>query len=90
MRKDPRDINPPEANSSYIEEAKFAKKLAHRLNAAALKNEFSHLILVADPQTLGQIRPRLHQEASKRMVGELAKTFTNSPLADIEQALKAE
>ncbi len=86
----PSGHQPPETSGSYIDEATFAKQLAHRLNAAALKNEFSHLILVADPQTLGQIRPQLHQEATKRMVGELAKTFTNSPLADIEQALKAD
>ncbi len=85
----PSGRQPPETAGSYIDEATFAKQLAHRLNAAALKSEFSHLILVADPQTLGQIRPQLHQEATKRMVGELAKTFTNSPLADIERALKA-
>lgn len=86
----PSGHQPPETTGSYIDEATFAKQLAHRLNAAALKNEFSHLILVADPQTLGQIRPQLHQEATRRMVGELAKTFTNAPLDDIERALKAD
>lgn len=86
----PSGRQPPETAGSYINEATFAKQLANRLNAAALKNEFSHLILVADPQTLGQIRPQLHQETTHRMVGELAKTFTNSPLADIERALKAD
>lgn len=85
----PSGRQPPETAGSYIDEATFAKELAHRLNAAALKNEFSHLVLVADPQTLGQIRPQLHQEATKRLVGELTKTLTNSPLADIEQSLKA-
>lgn len=86
----PSGRQPPETAGSYIDEATFAKQLAHRLNAAALKDEYSHLILVADPQTLGQIRPQLHQEATRRMVGELAKTLTNSPLSDIERALKAD
>lgn len=85
----PSGRQPPEKTGSYIDEATFAKEIAHRLNAAALKDEFSHLILVADPQTLGQIRPQLHQEATRRLLGELAKTLTNSPLVDIERALKA-
>ncbi|MDQ6645740.1 MAG: host attachment family protein [Pseudomonadota bacterium] len=85
----PAGHQPPETSGSYMDEATFAKQLAHLLNAAALKDEFSHLVLIADPQTLGQIRPQLHQETTRRMVGELAKTFTNSPLSDIERALKA-
>ena len=47
----------------------------------------AHLVLVADPQTLGQMRPQLHKETLQRMHGELAKTFTNSPVHDIERAL---
>ena len=86
----PSGHQPPETAGSYIDEATFAKQLAHRLNAAALKDEFEHLVLIADPQTLGQIRPQLHQEATRRMVGELAKTLTNSPLSDIERALNAD
>ncbi len=86
----PSGHQPPETSGSFIDEATFAKQLANRLNAAALKDEFSHLVLVADPQTLGQIRPQLHHEATKRMVCELAKTLTNSPLADIERSLKAD
>lgn len=85
----PSGRQPPETTGSYIDEATFAKELANRLNAAALKEEFSHLVLVADPQTLGQLRPQLHQETTKRLVGELAKTLTNSPLADIERALSS-
>lgn len=85
----PSGRQPPETAGSYIDEATFAKELANRLNAAALKEEFAHLFLVADPQTLGQLRPQLHQETTKRLVGELAKTLTNSPLADIEKALSS-
>lgn len=68
-------------------EAVFAKQLAHRLNADVLKHRYAHVVLVADPQTLGQIRPQLHKETQQRMVGELAKTLTHATLADIERAL---
>ena len=78
---------PAESTGRQIDEATFAKQLALRLNAGALKDEFAHLVLIADPQTLGQMRPLLHKETLQRMVGEIAKTLTNSPLEDIERAL---
>jgi protein required for attachment to host cells len=85
----PSGQRPPEETPAQIDEATFAKQLAHRLNAAALKQEFEHLFLIADPTTLGEIRPQLHIETSKRITGELAKTLTNSTLEDIEKILKA-
>lgn len=84
----PAGRQPPETRGSHQDEATFAKQLALQLNDAALKNEFGHLVLMADPQTLGQIRPLLHDQTLQRMVGEVAKTFTNSPVADIERALQ--
>lgn len=86
----PSGQRPPEATPEQTEEATFAKQLAHRLNAAALKQKFEHLFLIADPKTLGEMRPQLHTETSKRLSGELAKTLTNSPLADIEKILQAQ
>ena len=47
------------------------------------------LILIADPQTLGQIRPHLHKEVTQRITGELHKTLTNAPIAEIEKILTA-
>lgn len=85
----PAGRQPPERSSTEIDEATFAKQLAKRLNAAALKSEFSHLVLVADPQTLGQMRPLLHEATTKRMVEELNKTLFHLPLEEIERALKA-
>ncbi len=85
----PSGHRPPEASPEQTDEATFAKQLAHRLNAAALKQEYEHLFLVADPATLGEIRPQLHAETSRRITGELAKTLTNSTLEDIEKILVA-
>ena len=83
----PSGVAPPEQTGQQTDEATFAKQLAHRLNHGALTNAYEHLVLVADPQTLGQMRPQLHKETLQRLHGELAKTLTNSPLADIERAL---
>jgi len=69
-------------------EAAFSRELAMRINAAALKNEFEHFVLIADPHSLGRMRPLLHKETLSRMVGELSKTLTNSPIEDIERALR--
>lgn len=79
---------PPESSGQQIDEATFAKQLALRLNDGALKDQYAHLVLIADPQTLGQMRPLLHKETRQRMLGEIAKTLTNSPLEDIERELR--
>lgn len=78
---------PAESTGQQIDEATFAKQLAIGINDGAVKQRYEHLVLVADPQTLGRVRPLLHKEAEQRMVGELAKTLTNAPLEDIERAL---
>ena len=78
---------PGESTGAQIDEATFAKQLANGLNEGALKNRFAHLVLIADPQTLGRVRPLLHKETTQRLVGDLAKDFTNAPLETIERAL---
>jgi protein required for attachment to host cells len=83
----PSGSQPNELRGNDAEEALFAKQLARRLNDDALKNRYAHVVLVADPQTLGQMRPLLHKETQQRLLRELPKTLTNAPIGDIEQAL---
>lgn len=87
LNEGPAGHRPSESSEHATEEAIFAKQLAHRINAAALKNEYEHLVLMADPHTLGEMRPQLHKETVRRIVTEIAKTFTNAPVEDIRQAL---
>ena len=68
-------------------EAAFVKVLADRINRSALRNDFDHIVLVADPSTLGEIRKQLHKEVAGRMIAEVAKDWTNTPLEQIEKAL---
>ena len=80
---------PGESSSRQIDEATFAKQLAQGLNDSALKQRYAHLVLVADPVTLGRVRPLLHKETTQRLVAETGKDLTNSRLDAIEQALAA-
>ena len=54
-----------------------------------MKNRYAHLVLIADPTTLGRIRPLLHKEVQARLLGDIAKDLTNAPLEDIQKALAA-
>ena len=83
----PAGAMPSEMSLSQLNEATFAKQLAAQLNEDALQNRYAHLVLVADPHTLGRIRPLLHKQAQQRLLKDLAKDLTNSPLPDIERAL---
>lgn len=78
---------PTETRGEEIDEATFAKQLAHWINERALANGFEHLVLMADPQTLGQIRPSLHKTVGDKLVGEIDKNMSNAPLEDIVRAL---
>lgn len=78
--------SPPE-RSKHGTEATFEKQLANELNRRAQSGEFVALVLIADPQTLSQIRPSLHQDVRSRLVWEIAETLTKASIADIEAAL---
>ena len=83
----PSGKRPHESTSQETDEATFAKQLAKDLYRRAHQGDFEALVLIADPQTLGQIRPILHKEVQSRLVGEHAKTLTKASIADIEKTL---
>jgi protein required for attachment to host cells len=83
----PSGRRPPESSNHETDEATFAKQLANELYHRAHSGNFAALILVADPQTLGQIRPTLHKEVQNRLVSEFHKTLTKASIADIQKAL---
>lgn len=86
------DDGPSGKSASHLspkenDEATFSKQIAERLYKMAFRNDFSSLILVADPGTLGEIRPLLHREVIDKVILEQAKTLINSPVEDIERSL---
>ena len=85
----PSGKSPPERSPKESMEATFSKQIAERLYSHAHAGDFHTLVLVADPETLGEIRPLLHDEVISKIHLELDKTLINSPLADIERSIAA-
>ena len=83
----PSGKRPPESTRQENDEATFAKQLADELNRRALRGDFAALVLIADPQTLGQIRPLLHKEVQSRLVSEHGKTLRKASIEEIHKAL---
>ncbi|NNE56821.1 MAG: host attachment protein [Hellea sp.] len=92
---DPKDLNddgpanktPPEMSGREIDEATFSKQLAERLYQHAHSGDFDKLILAADPNTLGEIRPLLHQEVTQKIEREIDKTLTDLNAAELTEYL---
>ena len=80
---------PPESSQQETDEATFAKQLAKELYRRAHAGDFETMVLIADPQTLGQIRPSLHKEVRDKIVAEWSKTLTSASTADIEKVLSS-
>ena len=71
-----------------LEEDRFAADAADLLKRRALRNDFSSLIVVAPPKTLGELRKHYHKEVSDRLTGEIDKDFTGHPIDEIEAAVQ--
>ena len=83
----PAGHRPKDSSHQETNEATFAKQLANELYRKAHAGEYAALVLIADPHTLGQIRPSLHKEVQSRMVRELHKTLTKASIDDIVRSL---
>lgn len=69
---------------------RFADDLADRLYKMAQRGDFERIVLVAAPDTLGDLRPNLHKEVSEKVVGEVPKNLTGHPLHEIEKLVSRE
>lgn len=70
-------------------EKKFAASLAADLNAAAHDGRYEHLIVVAPPRILAELRQDLSGEAKACLRAEIDKDLTRHTIADIETILLA-
>lgn len=84
----PAGKRPPEQSLQDTDEATFAKQLSQALYQRLQSAPYKALVLMADPQTLGQIRPLLHGEVVGRTIAEIPKTLTNAPIAEIKGVLE--
>ncbi|MEP2100824.1 MAG: host attachment family protein [Parasphingorhabdus sp.] len=92
----PRNLSSEGPSGSYVtdsspketDEATFSKQLAHHLYSLANNGKFDNLVLAADPDSLGEMRPLLHKEVTDKIVLELPKTLVNSSIKDIERTIQ--
>ncbi|MEY4967203.1 MAG: hypothetical protein RL274_2786 [Pseudomonadota bacterium] len=61
----PSGVRPSEQSHHETDEATFAKQLAKDLCRRAHIGDLAALVLIADPQTLGQVGPLLHKEVQE-------------------------
>ena len=78
-----------ETDFHQLEEDRWAKHAAEDVNTRALANDFEALAIIAPPKTLGELRKKLHKEAARRVVCEIAKEMTGHTIADIEKLIVA-
>ena len=72
-----------------VGKVRFADQIAEQLYKMAHRGDFKEIVLIAPPLVLGELRKKLHQEVSNRIVGEIPKTLTNHAVFDIEKLLLA-
>ena len=78
-----------ETDFHQLAEDRFVADLADLLYKRAHKNDFDKLIIVAPPQSLGELRKNYHQSVSERLIGEIDKDLTGHTIEDIEKIISA-
>lgn len=79
----------PRVDWHRFEKGQFARKMADIVERAAGRQAFDRLVLVAPPQTLGDLRTALGRQARERLAGELNKDLTQVPIHDLPAHLDA-
>jgi protein required for attachment to host cells len=84
----PSGSRPEEQTDRQTDEATFAKQLANALYSLKHANKFEHMVLAADPQTLGQLRSAMHKTVSESIILTLDKELTNHSTADLTDIVR--
>lgn len=70
------------------EKREFARQLAEEMEEYHKKNRFDQLIIVAPPQTLGDIRAEMTEALKQCVRGELNKDLTKIPVLELPEYLE--
>jgi protein required for attachment to host cells len=68
-------------------EERFAAQIADLLYGMAHAHTFDHLVVIAAPKVLGNLRAAFHPEVATRVVSEVAKDLTSVPTHDLAKRL---
>ncbi len=72
-----------------LEEDSHAAAIASWLNQQVLGHKIDHLVVIAAPRTLGELRRHYHKQTEQALVGELPKDLVGRPAAELINALRA-
>jgi len=72
-----------------LEKTQASKELASRLNDLEEHNKLTEIVFIADPATLGRVRPELSKALTARMICEIPKDLTHHTIPDIEKIIQA-
>lgn len=73
----------PRVDWHKFEKVKFAREVAQILDRAAAAHSFDKLMLIAPPETLGNLRAALGDTATRAVSEEIAKDLTHLSLPDL-------
>lgn len=68
-----------------FEKAEFAHEMAQQLNKGANRDAYDRLVLIAPPQTLGDLRKKLEGKAAERVTAEIDKDLTHASLDELKR-----
>lgn len=71
-----------------MDELAHGAGVAEYLNREVLAHRIDKLVVIADPDTLGEMRRHYHKQLKDALIGELDKTLTNSPIEDIARSIE--
>jgi protein required for attachment to host cells len=72
-----------------VEEDSHSAGVAKMLNEQVLAGSIEHLLVIASPKALGELRKHFSKQLSGVLVGEIAKDLTGHSLHDVEKAILA-
>lgn len=79
-----------EPNYHMIEEERFAERVAGLMHRYVRDDASTTFVVIAPPDTLGQLRKNYSKDLEAHMVGEIGKDLTNHPVPEIENVLSGQ
>jgi len=78
----------PRSDPHENAEEQFSRGLAQKMQKAAELGRFDHLLLVADPKTLGRLRQHMNRSVGSRVADEVSLDLVGLPLNQLEPRLR--
>lgn len=74
---------------SHVNEDAHAIAAVDWLNTQVLGHKIDHLVVIATPRTLGEVRKHYHKQLSAKLIGEFHKDLTGRQPREVLEALRA-